>query len=80
MRNQTCVKCVWRRDGELNRIGTIAVDGRICVYSDDKPSNASQGGCYDWSWGDGLMLTEVPEPATLMLPAGGSLLSIRRRR
>ncbi|HOK66420.1 MAG TPA: hypothetical protein PK054_12370 [Anaerohalosphaeraceae bacterium] len=63
-------------------IGTIAADGngRIRVYLDDKPSDASQGGWYDRTWYDGLALKEVPEPTTCLLAAAGALLGIRRRK
>lgn len=63
-------------------IGTIAADGngQIRVYLDDKPSNASQGGWYDRTWYEGLMLTEVPEPTVSVLLAAGALLGLRRRK
>lgn len=44
----------------LAPIGTIQADanGRISVYIDDKPSDASQGGWYDRTWYDGLIYEE----------------------
>jgi len=42
-------------------IGRIQADtnGKILVYIDDKPSDASQGGWYDRTWYDGLLIAPV---------------------
>lgn len=72
-----------KRDGTSTRyeyaglVGQIAADqnGQIKVYIDDMPANSS----YSRSWYDGIQLTEVPEPATLLMLAVGGLLFRRKQ-
>lgn len=47
-------------------------DGKLSVYVDDKPSDASQGGWYDRSWYDGL-LYEVYNVPFAPSPADGEV-------
>lgn len=70
------------RDPYAGLVGILAADagGQIKVYIDDKPSDSPNGGWYDRTWYDGINLTEIPEPATLVLLGLGGLLSLRRRR
>lgn len=72
-----------KRDGTSDRyeyaglIGRIAADedGQIKVYINDRPASSS----YSRSWYDGVELTAVPEPATMLLLAVGGLLLGRKR-
>lgn len=67
-----------KRDGTSDRyeysglVGRIAADenGQIKVYINDLPANSS----YSRSWYDGVMLTAVPEPATMLMLGLGALL------
>ncbi len=48
------------------------VEGKLAVYIDDKPSDASQGGWYDRTWYDGI-LYEVYNVPFAPSPADGSV-------
>ena len=75
---------VYERDGTSDRhsllgtIGNIAADvnGQIKVYIDDLPAIANN---LERTWYDGLMVAEIPEPATMVLLGLGALV-LRRRK
>jgi hypothetical protein len=65
----------------LGRVGQLVADanGQIRVYIDDLPATV-QNTQEVRTWYDGILVTAVPEPATLVLLGLGGLMSLKRRR